>query len=427
VNGFRAIVRSFSKEPYKKFTAQEVTMVEQDEWVESLAKEIKEETIKCWNCNFCYSTCPLYKSMRGFMINGPSGLTQSIYYGLHWGLLGKELRESITSILYSCTTCNSCTLTCKDISAGIPVLDIILRGRKLLLEMGLGPSKTHKDVLESLNNHGNPYGKPASKRLDWLKDLEKEEKLTYKIIPNVHQADVLLFVGCTASYDEDLQKVARAVVLLFEKAKVNYGILREEKCCGNPARQIGDEGLFGDLSEAVMRAILESNVGRIVTISPHCYYSFKAEYPESFRKLKIQHYTQFFSDIIQNGMLSPKRKIERTLTFQDPCYLGKRSEIYDAPRKIISGIPGIKLVEMKHNKRDSLCCGGGGGRMWIEVDEVQRMSHLRLQEALSAKADMIATACPWCYTQMKDAIKATDNENTIEFNDVSQILLTVVY
>ena len=401
-------------------------MVEQDRWVESLAKEIREETIKCWNCNFCYSTCPLYKSMRGFMINGPSGLAQSIYYGLHWDLLGKELRESIINILYSCTTCNSCVLTCKDISAGIPVLEIIERGRKLLLEMGLGPSPAHKEVLESLNKYGNPYGKPASKRLDWLKDLEKDEKLAYKMIPGNDHVDVLLFVGCTASFEEDLQKVAKAVVLLLERSKANYGILKEEKCCGSPARQIGDEGLFTNLSGAVMGVVLESKVGQIVTISPHCYHSFKNEYPESFRKIKIQHYTEFFSDMVENEMLLPRRKIEKTVTFHDPCYLGKRNEIYDAPRKIISRIPGIKLAEMKSNKRDSLCCGGGGGRMWIEVDEVQRISHLRLEEALNTKADIIVTACPWCYTQMKDAIKATDNENRIEVKDVSEILLTSV-
>lgn len=401
-------------------------MVEQDSWVETLMRDIREETFKCWNCNFCYSSCPLYKSMKGFMIHGPSGLTQSIYYALNWNLLGKELRDEILNILYSCTTCNSCVLTCKDFSAGIQVVDILEWGRKFLLEKMIGPIAGHKNVLESLYKYGNPYEKPASKRLDWLKELEKDKKLTYKKIPGDGRPDTLLFVGCTASFEENIQKVARSVVLLLEMVKANYGILNEETCCGSPSRRIGDEGLFNELSKAVTSAIDEGGVEQIVTISPHCYNSFKNDYPESFRKLKIQHYTEFFSEMIEKGKLSPRKKIKKAITFHDPCYLGKRNDVYDSPRKILSNIPHVKLVEMKSNKGNSFCCGGGGGRMWIEVDEVRRTSHIRLEEALSTRAEIIATACPWCYIQLEDAIKASDNEGKIEVKDISELLLSSV-
>lgn len=401
-------------------------MEEQDRWIETLEKEIKEWGIKCINCNFCYSACPLFKTMRGFLINGPSGLLQSIYYALHWDLLGKEYQEDIINILYSCTTCNSCVLRCKDVSAGIPIVDLVESGRKILLEKAIGPLAAHKQVLEFLYQTGNPYGKPAAKRLDWLKELEKDNKLNYKLLPGDDQAETLLYIGCTASYEEDLQNVARSTVLLLEKVNANYGILKKENCCGSPARQLGEEGLFLDLSEKIEKAVLKSGVKQVVTVSPHCYNSFKMEYSESFKKHTIQHYTEYFLSLMEKGILSPSKQIEKTITYHDSCYLGKRNEIYDAPRAIISKIPGVNLVEMRDNRVDSLCCGGGGGRMYIDVDEVTRLSHLRLEQAISTGAEIIATACPWCYTQMKDAIKVTDQEGHIEVMDISELLLMSV-
>lgn len=401
-------------------------MEEQDKWIETLEGEIREWGIKCINCNFCYTACPLFQSMKGFMINGPSGLLQSIYYALHWDFLGKEVKDELINILYSCTTCSSCVIRCRDVSAGIPVVDLVECGRKILVEKALGPGTLHKEVLEFLFQTGNPYGKPAEKRLDWLKELEKENKLTYKLLPDGDKAETLLYIGCTASYEEDLQNVARTIVLLLEKMKADYGILKKENCCGHPARQLGEEGLFMELSEKVHDAALKSGVKQVVTVSPHCYHSFKTEYPESFKKLKVQHYTEYFFDQIEKGALTPSKKIKKAITFHDPCYLGKRNEIYDAPRAIISKIPGVKLVEMKDNKVNSLCCGGGGGRMYVEVEEVTRLSHLRLEQALATGTEIIATACPWCYTQMKDAIKVTDQEDRIEVKDISELLLMSV-
>lgn len=401
-------------------------MEEQDIWIETLEEEIKEWGIKCINCNFCFTACPLFKSMKGFMINGPSGLLQSIYYALHWDLLDKKYHKDIINILYSCTTCSSCAIRCKNTSAGIPVPDLVEAGRKLLLEKAIGPGSIHKEVLEFLFQTGNPYGKPAAKRLDWLKELEKENELNYKLLPSKEPAETLLYVGCTASYEEDLQNVARAIVLLLEELKADYGILKKENCCGNPARKIGEEGLFMELSDKIIDAVDKSGVKQVVTVSPHCYNSFKNDYPEDFRKNNFQHYTEFFFNAIKEGSLTPSKKIEKTVVYHDPCYLGKRNEIYDPPREMLSMIPGITLVEMRDNKEGSLCCGGGGGRMYIEVDEVTRLSHLRLEQAMASGAEIIATACPWCYTQLKDAIKVTDQEGRIEVKDIAELLLMSV-
>ncbi|MBW2040322.1 MAG: (Fe-S)-binding protein, partial [Deltaproteobacteria bacterium] len=209
---------------------------------------------------------------------------------------------------------------------------------------------------------------------------------------------------------------------LLEEVGANYGILNEERCCGSPARRMGEEGLFEDLSNDNLEAFRQSDVQIIITISPHCYNTYINEYPEATNGLKIQHYTEFFSEAIERGDLVPKSKIEKVLTYHDPCYLGKKNEVYEAPRKILKSIPGVKFVEMKRNRDNSLCCGGGGGRMWIETEEINRLSETRINEALAEGAEIIATACPWCHIQLEDAVKTTGSEGKIEVKDVAELL-----
>jgi len=185
---------------------------------------------------------------------------------------------------------------------------------------------------------------------------------------------------------------------------------------------MGEEGLFEDLSTENLEAFKQSGVRKIITISPHCYNTFVNEYPEAIKGFEIQHYTEFFADAIERGSLVPKLRIEKRVTYHDPCYLGKRNGVYDAPRKILMSIPGVQLVEMKRNRDNSLCCGGGGGRMWIEVEEVKRLSESRVEEAMAVGAEVIATACPWCHIQLEDAVKTTGNEGKIEVKEVAELL-----
>ena len=204
------------------------------------------------------------------------------------------------------------------------------------------------------------------------------------MVPGEGPIEVLFYVGCTPSYNVDLWKVAKSILMLLEKLKVNYGILKDEKCCGSPAKRLGEEGLFQELSGENLKVFQSTGAKSIVTISPHCYNTFINEYPEGMKQFDVKHYTEFFAKLIEEGRIVPRVPIEKTVTYQDPCYLGKKNSLYDAPRKILKGIPGLRMVEMKRIRENSLCCGGGGGRMWIDVEEVIRLSEIRVKEALAS-------------------------------------------
>ena len=395
--------------------------------VDSLEKfldNLLDTIAKCKRCMNCYSACPLVESTRGFPSQGPYGILRSIYYGIKWDeLLGFEEKERLRDIIYTCTTCKSCDIRCKLSGAGVPRVDLIEDGRELLVAQGVGPLKNQGLALKSIRGEGNPYGLLAKDRLDWLRDLSKKRSLSYKVAPDDGSVDLLLYVGCTASYDSTIQNVACCLVTLLEEMKINYGVLVEETCCGNPASRVGEKRMFSDICGENVKRLEEADVKWMVTISPHCYNTFVNEYPNSIiKKLKVQHYTQFLSDMMDKGMLAPRKEIGKVVTYHDPCYLGKRNDVYEAPRRILKGIRGIRLVEMKRNRQDSLCCGGGGGRMWAAVEETTRLSQIRLKEAMEVNAEIIATACPWCHIQLADAIKDTGSEGKIEVKDIAELV-----
>jgi len=399
--------------------------MEQTDFIEALKTKILENCKRCRTCNFCYTTCPLYESSSGFLTRGPSGILSSIYYAISWDMLG-ETKKALRDILYACTTCGSCDVICKSSGPGTPAVEAIEAGRSLLVELMLGPMPEQIKVLESLQQYGNPYNERPNKRLDWLKEMSEQSRLNYRLVPEEGPVKVLLYVGCTPSYNVDIQKIARSVVMLLESMELKYGILKEEKCCASPAKRMGEEGLFQDLSEENLKAFQATGAKTIITVSPHCYNTLTNEYPEGMKQFDVKHYTEFFQECIEDGRIVPRSHIDKTVTYHDPCYLGKKNSLYTAPRKILSAIPGLRFVEMKRNRENSLCCGGGGGRMWIDIEEVTRLSEIRLEEALAVGAQIVATACPWCYLQIEDAIKTTDNEGRIELKDISELLLSSV-
>lgn len=398
-------------------------MAETD-FLENLMSKLLDTIAKCKSCMNCYSVCPLVESTRGFPSQGPYGILRSIHYGIKWDeLLGFEEKKKLRDIVYICTTCKSCDIKCKTSGSGVPIVEMIEAGRELLVAQGIGPLDNQGLVLKSIMSEGNPNYGIAKDRLDWLRDFSKERNLSYKIVPDDGSVDLLLYVGCTASYDKGIQNVARCLVTLLEKMKINYGVLKEESCCGSPANRVGAKQMFSEICSENVKRLEECDVKWMVTVSPHCYNTFVNEYPNSIiKKLKIQHYTEFLSDMMDKGMLTPQKEIGKVVTYHDPCYLGKRNEVYEAPRRILKGIREIKLAEMKRNRQDSLCCGSGGGRMWAAVEETTRLSQIRLKEAMEVNAEIIATACPWCHIQLDDAIKDTNNEGKIEVKDIAELV-----
>jgi len=390
-------------------------MPELDDVTKQLMDDIEERTRKCWNCNFCISVCPVFKNTYGFYSHGGSGLTQSLYYAVRWGLLDGPEREELMNNVFRCTTCNACVNRCKDLSAGIPLMEIIERGRKLLVEKSIGPMPDQRKVLESIYMYGNPYTQPQEKRLEWLKELK------VKMLPT-EKAEVVFFVGCSTSYEPALQNLARSLVRLFKFFEVDFGILEEEKCSAETVIRLGDEVLFEELSVKNVELFKETGAKTIVTTSPHDFNTFTHDYKSLKDNFEIKHYTEFFADKLDKKKPEFKTGIDANVTYHDPCYLSKHHGIIDAPRKLLKAIPKLNLVEMKLNRRDNLCCGGGGGRMFTEIEEEARLSDMRVGQALEVDAKIIATACPWCHIMLSNAVRDLKVDGKIQVMDIAEIM-----
>jgi len=390
-------------------------MNHEDEEVLELKNEIKKVVSQCWNCNFCYPACPLRESNVGFQTQGPSGIAQSLFYAIKWDCLEGPEKEGLRDIVYACTTCNSCVNTCKQISAGVPLLEAVDAGRQLLIEKMIGPMPQQAKALESAFKYGNPYGQQPDERLNWANGLD------IKRLP-AEKADLLYFVGCTAAHDPDLHNCARSIVKLLKYANTDIGILGEEVCCGDPVRSIGDPYLFEELAGKNIQNIEKSGVKKIVTTSPHCFNTLTKSYKDLPEGIVVQHYTEFFHDFFKDHLSDFKKNIPLKITYHDPCYLGKHNQIYEDPRQLIQFIPGVSLIEMEKNRSDSLCCGGGGGRMFTEVEEEERMANVRIRQALDTGAEILATACPYCYIMFRDAIKDVGAGEKIKVMDIAELL-----
>ncbi len=389
--------------------------MQEQEVKEQLKKDILDILAYCINCRFCFPSCPRFDITPGESYQGSSGITRSLYYAIKWGLDDKESLNELRDILYSCMTCKNCEVACKKLSTATKLMDAVEKGRQLLIEEMIGPMPEQKRALESLERYSNPYGMPPSERKDWIKGLGTPSFSK--------ETEVLFYVGCTAPHDPAVDKMAKAVVKLLQQTKVKFGIIEDEICCGNPSLKMGEVLLFEDLREKNLNQFQELGVKHIVTLSPHCYDIFMNRYPEEAMKgVKVQHYTQFLADLIDQKKLAFKSKIEKKVTYQDPCYLGRHNDIYDAPRKVLHNIPGIKLVEFPQARIDSVCCGGGGGRMWADFEsEIERIANLRVKEALEIGVEMIVTACPWCLINMIDGVKSVNVEDKLAVKDLAEL------
>ena len=387
----------------------------EDAYQAALKMKIESVVKKCWNCNFCFSVCPNYLSTRGFQTQGPSGITQSLLYALRWGRFGDGDKKELRSIVYACTLCNACVNACKEMSSAVSLLDAIEAGRELMVEKSMGPLPRQGKCLESIFKVGNPYGKAPKKRLAWCRELGVQFLPTTK-------ADVLLYLGCAAAYDPELRTPATSLIQVFQALGVDFGILEEESCCGDPARFLGDAALFQETIAKNSDIFRKTSARTIVTVSPHCYNTFTKQYKDLAREFKIVHYSEF----IYNRLLEhpPEWQVQQpvTITYHDPCYLGKHNDIYDLPRSLLDLIPGVRRVEMLLCREESLCCGGGGGRMFDQFEEECRLSNMRITQALQTGANIVVTACPWCYSMLSNAAKDLRVDRQIAVKDITEVL-----
>ena len=203
-------------------------------------------------------------------------------------------------------------------------------------------------------------------------------------------------------------------------AGVVFGILgTKESCCGESVRKTGGEDVFKSLAKENIKTFIENGVKKIIVSSPHCYETFKNEYPEFMVNFEIVHMSQFLSELIREGRLEITGEYEKKVTYHDPCYLGRHNGVYDEPRDVLTGIPGLELVEMADSRQDSLCCGGGGGRVWMDTPKGERFSDLRLEQAKDIGAQVLATACPYCITMFEDSRLNLEYEEVLEVKDIT--------
>jgi Fe-S oxidoreductase len=317
--------------------------------------------------------------------------------------------------LWACTTCSTCTLRCP---AGVKNVDLIMGIRNFLAQRGEVPS-TIRDALENTLLHGNPWGRFRDRRADWAKDLG------VKILGEA-TTETLLFVGCAPSYDPRVQSISIALFKIFQKAELDFGILgKKESCCGNEIRRMGEETLFKKLSKDNTALFKKSGIKKIITISPHCFNAFKNDYPDL--SIPVQHYTQVIVDLAEMGRIKMSKEVKALVTYQDPCFLGKQNLIFDEPRKILTSIPGLNFADMERSRQRSLCCEGGGGRMWAEGGtEGMRNGELRIKEAISLGAEVIATSCPFCLLTLEDAVKISGSADQIVVKDIAELVVEAI-
>jgi len=325
--------------------------------------------------------------------------------------------------------------------------EIARETRAALIDSGKRVPKTIRDVLNNVGKYGNPWEPGGPKHYAWLKELEAKD------FSQGDSADLCYFVGCLASDDQRNHDVAKALVKVLNSAAVDFAIMgKEETCCGDFARRLGEDGLFEALVEGNYSAFADLGISNILTTSPHCFHTMSRDYPAikdklnigqdpkskssvsasatdgglSIPDLNVRHHAQLLAQLLGNGSLRLGHRIEKTVAFHDPCYLGRHNGIYNAPREVLRAIPGVRLVELSRSREGSFCCGGGGGRMWMESDVEHRMSELRVQDAALAKADVLVTACPYCLSNLTDSMKVAGYGEQIEVKDIVELVAEAI-
>ena len=370
------------------------------EAVEALAGAGGEALKQCYQCGLCTGICP-WNLVRSFP-------TRKLIHQAQLGVADFESEDT-----WICATCRACVVRCP---RGVAIIDIMKALRGVIVEMGAGYCpESLRVTLKNIAGAGNPLGEAPEDRTAWTRDLQVK---TF-----TRGTDVLYFSCCIPAYDPNIRRVARATANILNKTDVNFGILGpRENCCGESVRKAGNESLFQKLAQSNIGAFVENGVTKIVVSSPHCYHSFKNEYPALGGKFEVMHFTQYLAQLIREGRLKLTKEVNVKVTYHDPCYLGRHNDVYDEPREVLRSIPGLELVEMADHGENSFCCGGGGGRIWMETKKGERLSDLRLEQAVATGATILVAACPYCLVNFEDSVLTMDKGAVIQVKDISELV-----
>jgi len=359
----------------------------------------------CYQCGLCDVVCP-WNRVRTFSM-------RKIIREATFGLTDIESED-----IWRCTTCGICPQQCprdvKQIESGVSL-------RRIATEYGVFPASVRpvRTISGSLVGKGNPLNEERKNRANWA------EGLSVKTF--TEGMEILYFPGCYLCYDPRLKKVARATANILNRAGIDFGILgSKENCCGESIRKTGDEEVFKRLARENIKTFIDNGVKKILVSSPHCYHTFKNEYPEFMVNFEVVHISQYLFELINEGKLELTKEYGKKVTYHDPCYLGRHNGIYDEPREVLKKIPGLELNEMPDSRKDSLCCGGGGGRIWMETPKGERFSDLRLEQAVGVGAEVLVTSCPYCITNFEESRLTLNVTEKIEVKDITEIIGEVI-
>jgi len=360
---------------------------------------------RCFQCGLCDVVCPWNRvrtfSMRKIVRQATFGLT-----------------EIESEDIWLCTTCGRCPQQCprdvQQIESGVAL-------RRIATEYGVFPKPVTpiRTISGSLVGEGNPLSEERKNRANWA------EGLSVKTF--TEGMELLYFPGCYLCYDPRLKKVARATATILNAAGVDFGILGpKENCCGESIRKTGDEDVFKLLARENIKTFIDHGVKKILVSSPHCFHTFKNEYPDFKVNFEVVHISQYLFQLIHKGSLELTKEYGKKITYHDPCYLGRHNGIYEEPREALKKVPGLELIEMPESRVDSLCCGGGGGRIWMETLKGERFSDLRLEQAIDVGAEVLVTSCPYCIANFEDSRLTLDVTERIEVKDITEIIGEVI-
>ncbi|MGD1995902.1 MAG: (Fe-S)-binding protein [Anaerolineae bacterium] len=353
----------------------------------------------CIQCGKCTGGCPVSITTA-----------LNVRFLIYQTLVGALSNVGHMEELWDCTCCFTCVERCpKDVRPG----ELIIGLRSQLVESGRIPG-TIGDALMGIFRQGNPLGFAREDRAAWAEGLD--------VKPAEEGCELLLFTCCSSAYDAQAQPATKALVQALQAAGLDLGYLgTKETCCGNEVRRVGEGGLFEMLAEEGKPLLEDTGAKRIVTTSPHCFNTLQNEY--GLAGIEVVHYTQLIAQLLEHGGLALSGQVERTVTYHDPCFLGKQNQIFDEPRAILQAIPGLDFVEMDRIRERSLCCEGGGGRMWFEgTNSEERLAFQRVHEAVEAGAEVLAVACPFCLSMLEDAVKVQGLEEQLQVMDIMELV-----
>lgn len=396
----------------------------------------------CMHCGRCLEYCPTFNTdkplrprdlvleVAGYMADSGGIFSGELGEGensarFRWGE-GPE-RELLGGVVsheevWDCTTCGACMEQCPVYIEHVPM--IVGMRRNLVLEQGEFPNEV-TNVFNNLERVGSVYQFPPDQRDAWTKKLTQPVRQMAELAPD-EQVEVLFFVGCLGSFDSRNQRTTIALARILQAAGINFAILgKEETCTGDPARRIGNEYVAQMLAQQTVETLNQYSFKKIVTACPHCFNAIKNEYPQIGGNYEIVHHSELISGLIAEGRikLDPASEVARgKVTYHDPCYLGRYNSVYDDPRSVVSALPGAELTEMGRNRNTSFCCGGGGGRLFMEETRGSRINRNRVEEALGTGAEVLAASCPFCMTMFEDGILGVGASEQLQVRDIAELV-----